>query len=124
MPDNPEFTHNVRSVCYYCKHFGFYVPKQMEVEEDLCSIQTDGDGRYLKLVSYDEEEKINQLNGCQDFEPSGMPAHPSVIDELVRNNSKARNIPVDQDATETGHKFDSKKYDHAVPLHTRKKQPT
>ncbi len=48
------------------------------------------------------------LDGCEQLEPSGLPIHPQVLEELVKRSEFIKRVPVDENATETSWDFDSK----------------
>jgi hypothetical protein len=96
-------------VCIYCRHL-----KQAGHRDgyfDGCGKSRNEDGKYARLVSGSEEveahrrlgiDAIDIFDGCDGFDPSGMPAHPDNHKVVVRRNPKCVSVPVDENALETG----------------------
>lgn len=82
--------------------------------------QKQTDGKYARITLGDEsarlsEHGIDSVNGmkwCDQFEASGVPAHPQVLEVLVKNNPKCSTIPSDQNATEISWDFSDKMDKH------------
>lgn len=97
-------------VCSYCRHlsrtfYGSDFPerdclkhgaKLVRNREEFDRALADGCSAYL----------LN--SGCFGFESSGLPAHPVVLEVLVRNNPLASQIPKNEDATQSFIEFERK----------------
>ena len=96
-PDNGNFY-----ICFYCANLVRGETRNSK-EYDLygCEKRKNGKGRYIQLGNTLQE-------GSEDFTPSGLPAHPRVLKELVRINPKCSSILSDSNATESGYDFDDK----------------
>jgi hypothetical protein len=100
-------------ICNYCRHIGLYLGK--EDYETVCSLDIDKEGRCKQVLIGGKISTlsgdifvIDSNKGCEKFEPSGLPAHPSVIDKLIAKNPLAKNIPSDSEAIETSYDFSDK----------------
>ncbi len=85
-------------VCLYCSH----VMRGMQRDDykDGCGLQ-ETDGKYAGVRDID-------YKGCDQFNSSGLPAHPIVLETLIRANPKCSTIPSDPKATETSWDFEDK----------------
>ena len=106
------FTGNNHEVCAYCRHIGLYDDHSRDSYAWACTSNKDSEGRYRNTkpggkTSWDPEA-INSLDGCEKFDSSRLPAHPSIIKKLILRNSLTVSIPIDSEAIETGYKFDEK----------------
>lgn len=72
----------------------------------------------IKSLGVDVQNTLNTLKGCENFEPNDMPIHPSILEEMIEKNKKAKSIPVDPNAIETSHDFSEKldKYNKRIPM--------
>lgn len=86
--------------CNYCRHIA--IGQFRDGNNSGCSKQI-VDGKYEPMIW-----------GCEQLEPSGLPIHPQVLEELVKHGEFIRRVPVDKNATETSWDFDSKmlQYSH------------
>lgn len=67
------------------------------------------DKEYVGIAPYKSNDgRINGVIGCEKFEPSGLQTHPALVARLIENNSLAKNIPIDPNATETSWDFANK----------------
>ena len=95
-------------VCLYCSHL--VRAGHRDGYNMGCGIKQNEDGQYYRLevkpdVTESKKDGIDVVDmyvGCDDFNSSGLPAHPSVIEQLIKQNSRAKLIPVDKNATEAG----------------------
>jgi hypothetical protein len=60
-------------------------------------------------------DSVNGFKGCVKFNPSGILAHPQILEVLVKRNSRCSLIPSDLDATQTSWDFDAKINDYLPP---------
>jgi len=80
----PTFTGINYYVCCYCNHIHNY---------------DSGHGGLVSKCHLDKN--LIRHEGCENFSPSGVPAHPKVWGELVKMNTRASIIPQSINATET-----------------------
>jgi hypothetical protein len=84
--------------------------------DEGCGENMSSDGKYARITYGDESarlgrdkiESVNGYDGCDKFEPSGLPAHPSVLEVLVQRNPLCSAIPSDPNAKETSWDFSGK----------------
>ncbi len=102
------------SVCNYCKHI--VIDKSAYGKNYGCALTIEGEkykgDKYLRLVNigYEAYKKINNKApnpgiGCEKFESSGLPVHPSVINDMIKANPLAAQIRVDETATQNPYAF-------------------
>ncbi len=112
--ETPSFTSSSILLCYYCKNLVRTEGKDSFIAG--CGLVQNQEGQYARLAGADEVKRVrarggNAFNvylGCEKFEPSGLPIHPSLIEELIEKNERAKLIPVDPNATETSYEFGEK----------------
>ena len=51
------------------------------------------------------KDTIDMFEGCEKFESTGLPAYPSILEELIKQNPLCKSIPSDSNATETFYEF-------------------
>jgi hypothetical protein len=51
---------------------------------------------------------VDETIGCERFESSGLPAHPTVLQKLIQRNPRCQEIPIDPAATESSWSFSDK----------------
>lgn len=113
-----QFTSMNYLVCHYCRHQAIGVIRQQYNRDGKvrygCSLRETKEGHYRKIAPMPGCYDIDGTMGCDKFEPSGMPVHPSIIDTLVENNIKATTIPVGEKAPKTAEAFlrEMLKYPH------------
>ncbi len=109
-----QFTSMHYIVCHYCEYQAIGFNRKAGEAHYGCSLQETKEGRYRKIAPMHTGHDIDGNKGCGRFEPSGMPAHPSVIDTLVRNNSRAKGITFNGKAAKTEKAFltEMRKYPH------------
>lgn len=113
--ESPYFTNANFEVCNYCKNIALGARERGDGWNYGCGKSLQKDGACEQLSPFlDFGGPINPYYGCESFEPSGLPAHPSVHKKLIRANPLAKNIPVDEKALETSWDFGIKmtKYPH------------
>ena len=99
--------------CNYCSHL--MRGEHRDGYNQGCG-QIKTDGKYARVTFGDESvplskqgiDSVNGLRGCEQFESSGVPAHPQVLEALVQQNPKCSTIPSDPNATETSWDFSDK----------------
>jgi len=102
MSKKPHFGNNVYSPCAYCQDYVRFESSQFGHDSDGCKIRRNKKGEYANIgytPSLLGETNLSQT-GCRDFISSGLPAHPTVLEEFVRINSALGSIPADENATE------------------------
>lgn len=115
----PEFTNINFYVCNYCSHL--IIPEVTTGKDTQsiygCDTKKNDKDLYARLTDHPDDVKalINQgidaLSrniGCEKFEPSSIPIHPYVLEQLVELNELIRNAPVDEKALETSWEFMNK----------------
>ena len=116
-----EFTAINYELCQYCKNL--VRAAHDEYVEDGCGLRKNDRGQYARLSFFDGVitkmkmkglDAVDSFAGCEKFSPNGMPAHPSVIESMVKSNEKARGIPADENAIETRLEF-MEKLDKYIP---------
>ncbi len=105
----PSFTWINRMICVYCKH-RVGAPHRDGWNEG-CGLRYTPSKGYARLElgrKHVEELKskyhidaVNELEGCDKFEASGLPAHPRVLVEMIKANPLTSTIPSDEKALET-----------------------
>lgn len=88
----------------FCRHQAIGMNREGGVRYG-CGLRATAEGRYRKISPMAGSYDINGTKGCKRFMPSGMPAHPSIIDTLVGNNIRAKAIPIDKKEATTGKAF-------------------
>ncbi|MBL7160842.1 MAG: hypothetical protein ISS93_03265 [Candidatus Aenigmarchaeota archaeon] len=105
MVDDFRPSYANKAVCFYCSKVAIG-----SVGHDWiygCG-NRETDGYHVPLRVFDYKGAMNSFKGCEDFSPSGLPAHPDVHPILKEANSKAGDVPVDENATETAWEFGAK----------------
>lgn len=100
-------------VCEYCNNL--MRGRHRDGSDDGCKLIQNQEGDYARINSLDNYltgllkrsgiDFVDGSIGCEDFNPSGIPAHPEVLEILVKNNPKCSAIPSDPDALETSKDF-------------------
>lgn len=118
MTDKKElsFTGINYSVCTYCK-FRVGAPHRDGWNTGCGKKYVTGKG-YARLTWCRGEVRVlkekhqvdamDELVGCEKFEASGLPIHPKVLEELVKNNPLIKTVPADSMATETSWDMEEK----------------
>ena len=113
--EKPRFTGVNFEVCMYCKHL--VLEERFDKSSGYrygCGLRKNDDGKYARVTPDPDEvewmkkegmDAVYSLEGCEQFEASGLHAHPEVHSILVEENPKASSIPTDPDATETSWDF-------------------
>jgi len=122
MAKELEFTNINYLVCLYCKHLVRMNGKYVGWHTNGCSLIQNEEGRYARLAFAERIEELKKdgidavdgEKGCDKFENSGVPAYPSVLEELIKANPKCKTIPFDPNAIETSGGF-SVKIDKYLP---------
>lgn len=113
MSETTSFTNVNYSVCMYCSNLMIFDPKIPSISYDCdygCKLMRDSLGRYADLSRYEKRGDLLFVieKGCGNFESSGLPAHPVVLEELIQINPRTESIPSDENATETSWNFGAK----------------
>lgn len=113
--DKAGFTGINYFVCSYCSHL--MRGQHRDGYNDGCGLRQNDVGKYARInlgdnLSEHGIDTVNGWKGCETFNPSGIPAHPQVLEILVRNNSKCSAIKSDPNATETSWDFSDKINQH------------
>jgi len=95
-------------VCLYCRNVAIYPTR--DDNDYACAKNQLKSGRYRQLSLFPNKARLSIHEGCGKFESSGLPAHPSIIEELVNLNPLAKKIPVDENAKEVAWEFVNKIY--------------
>jgi len=111
---NPSFTFINYEICMYCTNL--VKGEHRDGYRYGCKLVQDEKGRYVRLTWGNEQarlksrgiDSINSLVGCNNLSPNGVPVHPSIRDKLIKRNSKFKEVPVDENTTETSWDFDRK----------------
>jgi len=105
--EDPSFSNVNFGVCEYCSNLVFYQHQKTVDISHGCKLTKDDNGEFLSIDRYEKtgDELTISQKGCNRFEPSGLPAHPIPYEELLKLNPLARQIPVDESATETSFAF-------------------
>ncbi|MCK5025653.1 MAG: hypothetical protein KAS15_03630 [Nanoarchaeota archaeon] len=100
-------------VCKYCN--SLMRGRHRDGSNDGCKLIQNKDGKYSRINTLGnhlsgrlKESGIDFVDGsigCEDFNPSGIPAHPKALEVLVKNNPKCSAIPSDPNAIETSWDF-------------------
>lgn len=101
-------------VCDYCSRL--MRGEHRDGYNEGCEQRRNEAGKYARITLGDETarlrehgiDSVNGLCGCEQFDPSGLPAHPQVLEFLVKKNPKCSVIPSDPNATETSWEFSDK----------------
>ncbi len=112
----PNFSYVNYMVCYYCKNISELLGNR---PTRACLVNTSKDGKF-KRIGFDDAP-IDGSKGCEKFESSGLPAHPTALERLIKQNPKCVSIPSDSHAVETSWDF-TNKADTYIPF--RKEQPS
>lgn len=113
----PSFTYANYIVCCYCSHLVRAAGRDDYLHG--CGLVKNDQGQY-KAISLSRKYGIYGLIGCDRFNASGLPAHPDVKRDLIKQNPKTISIPEDPNATETSWDFEDKigRYPHReIPLY-------
>ncbi len=103
-----SFTGINYSVCTYCKYrvgaphrdgWNEGCGKRYVPGKGFARLTISGDVKLLK-EKYNVDA-VNEFVGCDQFESSGLPIHPFVLEKIVSRNPLLRTISVDEKATET-----------------------
>ena len=89
-------------ICAYCKHIA--IGPTRDGWNEGCGLRLTPQNNYFNFG-----DDLNPFFGCDKFESSGLPTHPSIVDILVERNSLASTIPVDENATEGSYDFSNKR---------------
>lgn len=101
VSENATFFTNINyMVCCYCRNIAIAESHPSIVYG--CGVHVKEDG----IIS--REEEFDMVKGCDRFEPSGLPIHPTIFKELVKYNNLVRTIPIDKKAIETSYDFANK----------------
>ncbi len=100
--DKLGFTGINYGVCSYCNDL--IRGAHRDGYREGCKKLEQTDGKYARIPLGDK--------GCEQFESSGVPAHPQVLEELIQTNPKCSSIPSDSKATETSWDFSDKMNEH------------
>jgi len=110
MDKIPSFGNGNYYVCLYCKNLMIFQSlngRFDDLDENGCVLEKDSNNKYPNLDRY--EKRTDDLSliekGCNNFVSSGLPAHPVVLEELIKINPLTKNIPLNIDATEEGFEF-------------------
>ena len=108
-----EFTLINYEVCHYCKNMVYGWTRDEMLQG--CGLVKNSNNKFARLTILGGDitnlkekygiDAINCLKGCDKFEPSGLPAHPRVLEEIIKNNSACQSIPSDSKAVETSWDF-------------------
>ena len=71
-----------------------------------CSENKTKDGRLRTIMI--GENPLDSSIGCEKFASSGLPAHPKVLESLVKQNPKCKSVPSDPNAIEIMWEFTNK----------------
>ena len=117
MDGEPHFGNGPYWVCFYCKSLRIFEAESARFDDNdeyACNLQRDSDGRYPSVSRFEQRSDDLTLlqKGCGKFESSGLPIHPTILDEISDVNPLTKNIPVDSNATEDGFEFDAKVKQH------------
>jgi hypothetical protein len=106
------------TICHYCRHqaIGQDDYKQgLDPSGYACSLDITEDEIFRPIAPFGfkgDDYSIDGSRGCEEFEASGLPAHPSIIQQMIANNSLAKTIPIDPKATEEDFVEKMRKYPH------------
>ncbi len=101
-------------VCYYCSHL--VRGKYRNGYIGGCEIRQNEAGKYARISLGGQcsifrkygLDVVDGIKGCEQFQSSGMPAHPIVLESLLKANAKCADIPTNQLARETSADFERK----------------
>ena len=105
MTEKLGFTFINYRVCNYCSHLMRGMHR--DGYNDGCGLRQT-DGKYATIGGGESAVSVDGWKGCDQFSPSGVPAHPQVLEQLVRENPKCSQIPSDSNAIETSWDFEDK----------------
>ena len=100
-----SFTGINYQACLYCSKV-----MQAATRDDYqyaCGLR-ETDGQFARVGGIDHPQSIDIYKGCDQFVPNGLPAHPQVLEVLIKANPKCSTIPSDPNATETSWDFTDK----------------
>jgi hypothetical protein len=113
MREDPHFGNGNYYICHYCKNYMIFPVQGFRFgisDEFGCKLEKESDGRFPSIVrpAHTADNLFVIQRGCDNFESSGLPAHPIVLEELVKINIKTISIPSDPFAIEDGYAFTDK----------------
>ncbi len=107
MVDENDFHWFDYQVCHYC--INLMRGSHRDGYNEGCGLRKSEEGKFARITLGDQiaelkEYEIDSVDGsvgCEQFSPSGVPAHPIVLERLIKQNQKCASIPSDPNATET-----------------------
>ena len=103
-------------VCQYC--INLMKGKIKNYSKNGCKLIQNQEGDYARINLLDDYltgllkksgiDLVDGEIGCEDFTPSGIPAHPKALEVLVKKNPKCSAIPSNPYALEASGDFESK----------------
>lgn len=106
------------NICHYCGHQAIGQPDYklgLDPSGYACSLDITEDETFRPIAPFrfkGDNYSIDGRKGCGKFKASGLPAHPSVLQQMIANNPLAKAIPNDPEAAEGDFVEKMQKYPH------------